>query len=99
MSAHARMQNQQQFAGRSVGTMDGETPTLPVGFGANLRAMVRHYTLVVVAPCLGAPGGDAAGAFRLDEFDAARIREAFFGRIDDLHHVAMRAGGRELSDS
>ena len=27
----------------------------------------------------------------LDELDAARIREGLLGRIDDLHHVAVRA--------
>ena len=40
-----------------------------------------------------ASGGDDLAAFRFDEFDAARIRECFFGRIDHLQQRAMCAGG------
>ena len=50
---------------------------------------------VVAGPVFGAAGGDDAAAFRLDEFDAAGIGEAFLGRIDDLHQRAVRAGGRQ----
>ncbi len=92
------MQHEQQFARGPVGAMDGETPAEPVGLGADLRAMARHQALVVVAPGLGAAGGDGTGAFRLDEFDAAGIGETFLGRIDDLHDVAVRAGSGKLTD-
>ena len=85
------------LAGRSVRWTAKLQPSRSVS-ARICRAVARHQALVVVAPGLGAAGGDAAGAFRLDEFDAARIGEAFLGRIDDLHDMAMRAGGGELGD-
>ncbi len=60
--------------------------------------MVGEQRLVVVAPGFGTAGGDAACAFRLDEFNPSGVGKGFFGRIDDLDHVAMRAGGGELGD-
>jgi hypothetical protein len=60
--------------------------------------VARHHALVVVTPGLGAAGGDAAGAFRLDELDAARIREAFLGGIHDLNDVTMGAAAGELRE-
>ena len=53
--------------------------------------MTRDQCLVIVAPCLGAAGGDAAGALRFDEFDASRIGKALLGRIDNLHDMAVGA--------
>ena len=53
--------------------------------------MQRHARDVVAGPTFGAARRDDAGAFGLDKFDAARIRESFFGRVDDLNQRAMRA--------
>ena len=82
-------------AGRSVRWMAKLQPSRSVSarISARWRAMRAS---IVGAPGLGAAGGDRAAAFRLDELDAARIGKGLFGGIDDLHHVAMRAGGREL---
>ena len=90
------MQREQKLARRAVGAMNSETPGQPVGLGADLAAVAPHAALIVGAPGLRAAGGDAAAAFRLDEFDAARIRKSLFGRIDDLHDMAARAAAGEL---
>jgi len=59
-------------------------PVQCVGLGADLVAVQGDAGDVVIGPALGATGGDHAAAFRLDEFDAAGIRKALFGRIDHL---------------
>ncbi len=46
--------------------------------------MLGDAGLEIIAPGLGASGGDGAAAFRFDEFDAAGIGEHFLRRIDDL---------------
>jgi hypothetical protein len=62
-----------------------------VGLGANLVAMQRHAGDVVGGPSFGAAGNDDVTALWLDELDTARIGEALFGGIDDLHQCAVRA--------
>src|SRR5207344_2965096 len=96
--AHARMQHQQQLTRRPVGAMDSETPAAQIRFGANCGAMTPNDRLIVIPPGLSTAGSDAAGAFGLNEFDAAGIRKAFFGGIDDLDDMAMRAGRRKLGN-
>ena len=96
--ADAGMQRKQQLAGRTIGAMDDETPAEPVGLSADLVAVAVHTRGVIGAPGFGAARRDAAAAFRLDELDAAPIRECLLGRIDDLHHVAMGAAAGELRD-
>jgi len=78
--------------------MDRETPPALVGLAPDRGAVTCDDALIVGAPCLGTAGCHAAGAFRLDELDAAGIRETFFCRIDDLNHMAMSARGGELGN-
>ena len=94
--ADARMQRQQQLVRRAVGAVDGEAPAELGGLGADFVAVAREPRLVVGAPVLGAAGGDLAGAFRLDELDAAGIGEGLFRRIDDLDQMALRAVAGKL---
>ena len=74
-------------AGRSVRWMMKLQPSRSV-FGADFGAVALDARRIIRAPGLGPARRDGAGAFRLDEFDAARIREGFLGRVDDLHDVA-----------
>src|SRR5262249_24395293 len=69
--AHAGMQHEQEFARRSVGAMYDEAPAAQIRFGADFSAMARDDALIVVAPGLGATGGDAARSFRPDGFPSA----------------------------
>src|SRR6202011_2840127 len=96
--AHLGVQPQQQIARRAIGAVNAEAPTEPVAFGADFAAMAAHARFVFLAPRFGTARGDRAGAFRLDELDTAGIGEGLLGGIDDLHHVAARAGPRELRD-
>src|SRR5215470_7131208 len=77
--AELLMQFQQQFGGRPVGAVDDEAPTQPVGLQSDFGAVAFDARRVVLAPGLGTAGRDGAGALRLDEFDAPRIREGFLG--------------------
>ena len=76
--------------------MNDEAPTKPVGLRAQLRAMQGNARFEIIAPGFGASGGDGAGAFRLDELDAAGIGEGFFRRVYDLYDVTVRADRRQL---
>src|SRR4029079_20952 len=67
-----------------------------VGLGSDLAAVTRDPRVVLRLPGFGAAGRDGAGAFRLDELDAAGIGKCLLAGIDDLHGVTMRAGGGEL---
>src|SRR5262245_17598757 len=87
--AHARMQHEQEFTGRSVGAVNGEAPAAQVRLRTDFRAMSRDDALIIVAPGLRTARRNAACALGLDEFHAARIWKAFFRRIHDLHDVAM----------
>ena len=58
--AHARVNRKQQFARPPVGAVNGEAPAEPVGLGADGGAVAGDQALIVVAPGLGAAGGDAA---------------------------------------
>ena len=84
-------------AGRSVRWMAKLQPSLSVSARISARWRATR-ALVVGLPGLGAAGRDRAAAFRLDELDAAGIREGLLGRIDDLHDVAVRAGRGELRE-
>src|SRR3974390_3367410 len=96
--AERLVQLEQELAGGAIGAMDDEAPAETVGLQADLGAMARDPRRIIVAPGLGPPGCDAAGAFRLDEFDPAGIGEGFLRRVDDLHHMALRAGGGGLGN-
>src|SRR5438105_6312958 len=87
---HAAMQEQQQFGRRAAGGMGREQPVELVGFFADLVAMQRNASNVIVKPAFGAARGDDPKTLRLDEFDSAGIGEFIFGGIDDLHQRAMR---------
>src|SRR5262249_57324267 len=87
-AAELRVQREQQLARCTVGAVNHEAPSEPVGLGADLGAMALDARLVVGAPGLGAACRHGAGAFRLDELDAARIREGLLGGIDHLAHLA-----------
>src|SRR5215475_4444693 len=87
-AAQPRMQREQQLARRAIGAMDDEAPTEAVGLRTDLVAVACDARLVVGAPGLGAARRYGAGAFRLDELDAARIRKRLLGGIDHLHDVA-----------
>ena len=76
-----------ELGGGPVGAVDRERPAEPIGLDPDLGAMARHPGFVLLAPGLGAAGRDGAGAFRLEELDAAGIREGLLGRIDDLFGV------------
>ena len=78
--------------------MNGETPAAQIGFGSDRCPVALDDALVVVAPSFGAAGGNAAGTFRFNEFDPTRIWKALFGRINDLHNVAVRTAGGKLRD-
>src|SRR5262245_20925513 len=89
------MQREQKVIAWPIGAMDGESPAVLVDLRADFRAMARNARLVVRAPVLRAPGGDLGKSFRLPELDPPRERKGLFNRIDDLHQVALRAGGRQ----
>src|SRR6516164_9815001 len=59
---HAGMQEQQQFGGRSGGSMGREQPIQLAGLIANLVAMQRHAGNVVTGPCLRAARDDNVAA-------------------------------------
>ena len=96
--AHPPVNGEQQFRRAAVGAMNGEAPAELFGFGAQCGAVIGDERLIVGAPKLGAPGGDAAEPFGLDKLDAAGIGEAFLRGIDDLHDMAARAIRGELAD-
>ena len=81
-----------------VGPVDGKAPSEPVGLGPDFGPVARDPRLIVGLPGLRASDRDLAAALRLDELDAARIREGLFGGIDDLDHVAMRAGAESCAN-
>src|SRR6476646_9498888 len=95
---HARMQHQQEFTRGPVSAMDSEAPAAQIRFGADRCPVTLDDALIIVAPRFSAAGSNAAGAFRLYKLDTAGIRKAFFSRINDLHDVSVRAGGRKLGD-
>ena len=87
------MQNEQEFAGRTVGSVDCETPSALVGLGTYRSAVTRNNALIVGSPRFGPSGCHAAGTLRLDELDPSGIGETFFCRIDDLDHMTMGTSG------
>jgi hypothetical protein len=88
------MQHQQELTRRPIGAMDGEPPAAQIRFGADGCPMTLDDALIIVAPRFSAPGSNAAGAFRLYKLDTAGVRKAFFSRINDLHDMSVRAGGK-----
>src|SRR6516225_11546286 len=75
---HAAMEEQQQLGGRAAGRVGCEQPIEPVRLVPDLVAMQRNAGDIVSGPALGTACGNRAKTFRLDEFDATRIGEAFF---------------------
>ena len=84
-------------AGRSVRWMVKLQPSRSVS--ARISARCRA-TRVSYSPFQASarPAVMRAGAFRLDELDAAGIGKGLLGRIDDLHDMAVGAGRRELRE-
>ena len=78
--------------------MNGEAPATQIGLGSDGGAVTRNDVLIVVAPSFSPSSGNAAGAFRLDEFHTTGIGKAFFGRVYNLDHMTMRACSGELRD-
>jgi hypothetical protein len=96
--AELLVQLQQQLAGGAVGAVNDETPAEAIGFQPDFGTVPLDACGIVLAPGLGPAGGDAAGAFRLDELDAAGLGEGLFDRVHDLHHVALGAARGQLRD-
>ena len=63
--------------------------------GRQGRAMGSKPRGVIVAPGLGAAGGDGQAIFEFLELDATLVGESLFDRIVDLQDMAARAGHGE----
>src|SRR5437899_3357767 len=90
--AEPGVQLEQKVGRGAIGAMDDEAPTETFGLGADFGAMTFDTGRVIRSPRFRPSGRDGAGAFGLDKFDAAVIGEGLFGRVDNLHHVALRSG-------
>src|SRR2546430_1411261 len=82
--AHLSVQPQQQLARGTVGAVNGKSPAQAIGFLADRGAVVVETPLVIRTPGLGTAGRDGAGSLRLDELDAAGVRESLLGQIDTV---------------
>src|SRR5450631_821009 len=96
--AQAGMDREQQLGRPAIGAMDSKGPAELLALGAQCRAVIGKQCLVVVAPGLGAAGRYTAESLRFNKLDAAGEGKSLFRRVHDLHDMAARAVGRQVTD-